>query len=170
MKSRVLGTVVVLAMIGSAVAIAQDRPRQAPPGGGMPDLVGGLKQVEGCLGVEVAQTPTGKQSIFAWFEDKKAVLRWYHSEMHMGAIGVLTSGETPRKPMEKVSDDAGPILVIATITPSSAPKFEQIKMPISQISIELYEALPGGAHLGGRFAPDTVKVENMADYTPQGGE
>ena len=47
-----------------------------------PDLVGGLKKTEGCLGVETAQTPGGKRLIFAWFKDKEAVMNWYESDMH----------------------------------------------------------------------------------------
>src|SRR6185312_1006643 len=47
-----------------------------------PDLVGPLKATPGCLGVETARTASGKMVIFAWFEDKRAVMRWYTSEMH----------------------------------------------------------------------------------------
>ena len=32
--------------------------------------------------METAQTVSGKQVIFAWFESKEAVLRWYYSGMH----------------------------------------------------------------------------------------
>jgi len=35
---------------------------------------------------------------------------------------------------------------------------------VSQIAIELYRPLPGGAEAGGRFAPDAVKVEGLTDY------
>ena len=58
----------------------KDQPKQKD--GGYPDLVGGLKATPGCLGVETARTDSGKQVIFAWFEDKKAVLKWYHSDVH----------------------------------------------------------------------------------------
>jgi hypothetical protein len=39
--------------------------------------------------------------------------------------------------------------------------FAMTSMPISQIAIELYKPLPGGLFLGGRFAPDGVKVDGM---------
>src|SRR5262245_28124662 len=46
------------------------------------NLVADLKASPGCLGVEVARTESGKQVIFAWFEDKEALLKWYHSDTH----------------------------------------------------------------------------------------
>jgi hypothetical protein len=46
-----------------------------PTKGGFPDLVAGLKATSGCLGVETAQSSSGKNVIFAWFEDKKAAIR-----------------------------------------------------------------------------------------------
>jgi hypothetical protein len=49
---------------------------------GLPDLVGGLKTIAGCIAVETAIIVRGKEVIFAWFEDRQAVLRWYHSGMH----------------------------------------------------------------------------------------
>ena len=40
-------------------------------------------------------------------------------------------------------------------------------MPISQIAIELYQPLTGGLFLGSRFAPESVKVAKMKDFTPK---
>jgi hypothetical protein len=45
------------------------------------------------------------------------------------------------------------------------PKFKATNMPISQIAIELYKPLPGGASLGGRFSPSTLKVPGLHEYT-----
>ena len=58
-------------------------------------------------------------------------------------------------------------MVVASITMSDEPHFEATNLPISQIAVELYKPVPGGLYLGGRFAPDTLKVENMSDYTPK---
>jgi len=44
--------------------------------------------------------------------------------------------------------------------------FPGVALPISQIAIELYEALPGGVFLGGRFAPDSAQVAHLRDLTP----
>jgi hypothetical protein len=133
-----------------------------------PDLAGGLRATEGCLGIESARAASGKQVIFAWFEDKASVVRWYYGEVHQGAMDLfMTSAEyAQRKPMEHVRDDAGPIMVVASLTPAPEPAFAGIDLPISQIAIELYEPLPGGAFLGARFAPPAVKVDHLRDYTP----
>ena len=37
----------------------------------------GLRETPGCLGVEAARTQTGKNVIFAWFENKAAAMAWY---------------------------------------------------------------------------------------------
>ncbi len=56
---------------------------QAPPSLQQgPDLAGGLKSTPGVLGVELAKTVSGKQVIFAWFENKQAVLNSYYSGTH----------------------------------------------------------------------------------------
>src|SRR2546422_728630 len=68
--------------------LALGHPQQQRPQG-FPDLVGGLKAVPGCLGVETARTASGKNVIFAWFEDKKAVLNWYYSDTHQHAMRML---------------------------------------------------------------------------------
>jgi quinol monooxygenase YgiN len=71
-------------------ALLIGRAQEAAPAqkqtGGFPDLVAGLKATPGCLGVETARTTSGKMVIFAWFENKKAVLNWYNSDMHQGLV------------------------------------------------------------------------------------
>src|SRR5690242_18679538 len=66
----------------------------AAPASVFPDLVGGLKETPGCLGVETARTASGKACIFAWFEDKKALLGWYYSKMHQDAMKSFFPGVT----------------------------------------------------------------------------
>jgi len=136
---------------------------QGPPAG-MPDLIGMLKATPGCLGVDAAQTMSGKQVIFAWFENKKAVLNWYYSEGHQRLIKTLASGGNPgRTPLADIADDSGPILAIASLTLSNKPQVNGVQLPVSQIAIELYAPLPGGLAAGGRFAPDSVKVKGLVD-------
>ena len=48
-----------------AATTLQDAAQDAQPSQGMPDLVGGLKNTPGCLGVETGQMASGKRSIFA---------------------------------------------------------------------------------------------------------
>ncbi len=166
MTRRYLTGVAALASMGVVTAVAWTQQGNGSSGP-LADLVGGLKQVEGCLGVELARTRDGKQLIFAWFEDKKALQRWYYSDAHMSALDFLAGDkDAVRKPLTHVPDDAGPIMVVASITPADKPAFRGLDMPVSQIAIELYEPLPGGAFLGGRFAPEGAKVPHMKDLTP----
>ena len=164
---RELVMVIALAVVvfspGALVLLAQSPPPQGPPGG-FPDLIGMLKATPGVLGVDAAQTMSGKQVIFAWFENKKAALTWYYSEGHQKLMKTFASGTTAgRKPMADVPDDGNPILAIASITLSKEPQVSGVQLPVSQIAIELYAPLPGGLAAGGRFAPSTVKVKGLVE-------
>ena len=128
-----------------------------------PDLVAALKAVPGCLGVETARTASGKQVIFAWFENKKALLDWYYSPVHQQLMAQFFPGTTSRTPMPDVVDNGQPILAIASLTPADKPVNGVTSLPISQIAIELYQPLPGGIALGGRFSPTALKVPGLTD-------
>jgi hypothetical protein len=146
--------------------LAQDHPpaaaKSAPAG--FPDLVGGLKATPGCLGVETARTSSGKNVIFAWFENKKAALNWYYSDMHQSAMNRFFPNRPAREPLQGVAEDSGPIMAIASLTMADKSQLQQTSLPFSQIAIELYQPLPGGLALGSRFAPDSVKVPRMVYY------
>lgn len=133
----------------------------------VPDLLGPLKTTRGCLGVEAARTMSGRSVIFAWFEDKEAVLRWYYSEAHQSVQDLFftDSNERGHKPLEGIPDDIGPIMVVASITPADKANLQETNLPVSQIAIELYQPISGGLYLGGRFAPEGLKVKGMHGYT-----
>lgn len=133
----------------------------------LPNLIPALKATPGCLGVETARTSSGKQVIFAWFENRRAVLKWYYSDAHQDAMKSFFPGFESRKPLKEVPEDSGPIMVIASITMAKQAQFKETPAPLAQIAIELYQPLAGGAALGGRFAPAAVKVPNLRDYTPK---
>jgi hypothetical protein len=154
-------------VLGLVLLATAGRSHSALAAQGSPDLVGGLKAIPGCLGVETAQTTSGKKVIFAWFEDKKAVLRWYNSDMHQGAMKMLLGDQKPDPPLQGVPDDVGPLLVIASLTMADKSQFQGFSMPISQISIELYKPVTGGIFLGSRFAPASLKIPGMKDYAPR---
>ena len=156
-----------LVLVFSLVAVAPVQGEQQDGLEGFPDLVGGLQAIEGILGVETATTASGKQVIFAWFESKAAVLRWYNSGMHRGVQRAFFPDQEFGTPLEGVPDDIGPVLAIASITMSTKSELEATSLPISQIAIELYTPLTGGLFLGGRFAPDALEVPNLRDYTPR---
>lgn len=157
----------LVTLSSEAPASSQD----GPPAGAAPGnmdlgamLVKGLTETPGCLGVDLGEFKSGRQSVFAWFEDKAAVKAWYYSRTHMGMVNMVMGDEEPPPPLEHVTED-GPILVIASITPTEKPEIPGFPMPINQISIELFRALPGGAHVNGRLSPDTFTVPHMRDYS-----
>ena len=160
MKKEILMALLVGFLLMTPPLLAQ-RGQNPVPGG--PDLVGALKAVPGCLGVETARTATGKQVIFAWFENKKALLDWYYSPVHQQLMAQFFPGTTSRTPMPDVVDNGQPILAIASLTPADKPVNGVTSLPISQIAIELYQPLPGGIALGGRFSPTALKVPGLAD-------
>jgi hypothetical protein len=146
-------------------------------------LIAALEHSPGCLGVDAGQMKSGKLSIFAWFKDKQAVLDWYYGAAHQQAMGAMLVGiemahhaaakaapagaasksEPPpvkHTPLEFVPDGTGPILCIASITPSEKPLVPGFPLAVGQISIELYQPLPGGVSIGGTFAPATMKIEH----------
>ncbi len=131
---------------------------------GMPDLVGALKATPGCLGVETAKTSSGKQVIFAWFEDRKAVVKWYYSDTHRHVMNTFFPEQKYPKPLANVAEGGGPIMLIASITMADKPMFKETPLPISQIAIELYQPLPGGTSLGGRFAPAKLQIPHHRTY------
>jgi hypothetical protein len=156
--------VAAFAALATLAQSAQNQP-QLP----FPDLVGPLKATPGCLGVETARTASGKMVIFAWFEDKKAVMRWYNSALHQQLVKMAGAPDPNHVPLAGIADDSGPILAIASLTLSNEPP-KGSPLPVSQIAIELYQPLPGGLFVGGRFAPNSVKVPGMRDFSPQPGK
>src|SRR5205085_6573459 len=88
---RELGAIVLLSAAIFAPAIIAAQAPAPPPGGGIPDLIGPLKATPGVLGVEAAQTISGKQVIFAWFENKQAVMNWYNSDVHRRLMNGFSS-------------------------------------------------------------------------------
>jgi hypothetical protein len=143
---------------------AVQRPAQGP--GGFPGLAESLRESPGCLGIESARTGSGKNVLFAWFKDKASVVEWYESPKHQGpARRFFGPADSSFKPLADVSDDAGPLMVIASITFSDKPHFKETDLAISQISIEIYQPVTGGIFLGGRFAPEGMKVKGMREYT-----
>jgi len=156
-----------LAAIIWSPALLLGRGQEAPPAqtqtGGFPDLVSGLKATPGCLGVETARTASGKMVIFAWFENKKAVLNWYNRDMHQGLLNQYSGGHRrPGGPLAGVPDE-GPVLAIASLTMPKPPTDGDLRAATTQIAIELYAPLPGGLASGGRFAPSSVKVPGLIE-------
>jgi len=167
MKKEVLLALTLGTLLMTPPLLAQ---RAQSPTTGSPDLVAALKAVPGCLGVDTARTASGKQVIFAWFENKKALLDWYYSPVHQQLMSQFFPGAPARTPMPDVPDNGQPILAVASLTMADKPVSGITSMPVSQISIELYQPLPGGVALGGRFAPTTMKVPGLVDVPLPGAD
>jgi hypothetical protein len=163
MKRLGLFIALVALVFGPALLSGQAPPPSPRPAG--PDLVGALNAIPGVLGVETARTATGKQVIFAWFENKQAVLNWYNSDVHRALMNGFAGGaRRPDGPLAGVKDDSGPVLAIASLTmDAAAAQAGDLKSATRQIAIELYTPLPGGIAAGGRFAPSTVKVAGLVE-------
>src|SRR5438552_2231870 len=156
--------------VALAIAVAWLSPAFAQtPRPGFPNVVGALRTMPGVLGVETGQTASGRQVIFAWFENKKALVDWYHSDAHQKAMKtVFPDVPFDRQPLPDLADDAGPILTIVSVKFSDEPKPDIGPRPIASIGIELYGPLPGGIAVGGRFAPAALKVRGLREI-PIGG-
>jgi hypothetical protein len=155
-----------LVIIGSVVLTLASAPvapavAQAPPGG-FPSVVKAVREAPGCLGVETGQTASGRRVIFAWFEGKKALVDWYHSDVHQRAMRtVFPNQKFEREPLPDLAPDSGPILAIVSVKFADAPAPGATAPAITSIGIELYGPLPGGVAVGGRFAPDALQVKGL---------
>jgi hypothetical protein len=67
-----------------------------------------------------------------------------------------------REPLPDLPEDSGQILAIVSVRMDGAAR-PGGGPPISSIGIELYGPLPGGVAVGGRFAPDAVKVRGLRE-------
>jgi hypothetical protein len=160
---REVAAAAVLTLVIAVPAVITVRAQSAQKG--LPDFVGALKATPGVLGVDVGQMMSGKQVIFAWFENKQAVLKWYYSDAHQALMLQFGGGaRRPKGPLADVPDDGRPVLAIASVTFAGPPptNAEDLKS-VPQIAIELYAPLPGGLAVGGRFAPSSVRVPGMVE-------
>jgi hypothetical protein len=160
---REVAAAVVLTVVIALPAVITVRAQSSQKG--MPDFIGALKTTPGVLGVDVGQMMSGKQVIFAWFENKQAVLKWYYSDTHQALMLQFGGGASrPRGPLADVPDDGRPVLAIASVTLTGPPPTNaQDLKSVPQIAIELYAPLPGGLAVGGRFAPSSVRVPGMVE-------
>jgi len=152
-----------------ALAIAVSSSALSPacaqaPQGGFAALLDAAQAHPGCLGVDTGQTASGKRVIFAWFEDKAALVSWYKSEAHQRAMKVAFPNLTfNREPLPDTPDNSGQILAIVSLRLNEAPAPAGATLPIGTIGIELYTPLPGGVAVGGRFAPKSVRVPALRE-------
>ena len=121
-------------------------------------LIAKLKESPGCLGVESGKMQSGKLVIFAFFENKKAVLAWYESPFHQKLIGMVKPYQDQKHiPLKEVPDNV-PLMAVASISFDGKPAKASAKIPFSQIAIEVYTSMTPGLSIGGGFAPDAFRT------------
>src|SRR5262249_19269154 len=158
-RARAMKTLRALVMSGSLALGLWSSPTIAQaPTTGCPNVLAALRATPGCLGVETGQTAGGRQVIFAWFENKKALVDWYHSEAHQKAMKTVFPNQTfDRQPLPDLAEDSGPILTIVSVQFVDTPRPDATSRPMSStiasIGIELYGPLPGGVAGRRGFRP-----------------
>jgi hypothetical protein len=127
-------------------------------------LVEAAQASPGCLGVKLGRTEDGTNVIFAWFQNKQALVAWYKSDFHQWAMKTAFPNQSfNREPLPDVPEDSGQILALVTLKQASTP-LPGSPLPIETIGIELYTPLPDGVAVGGRFAPQSVKPLGMREF------
>jgi hypothetical protein len=116
----------------------------------MNSLMPALEKSPGCFGVAAMELQSGKVAIVSWFENKKATIDWYNSEVHSRMMTMMPA--PTRLPLSEVKDEKIPIIVVASLTPTRTPD-PKLGMPVSQIAVELYTPAKGGYSRGGWFSP-----------------
>jgi quinol monooxygenase YgiN len=158
-RAIVVPIIAVIAwLVGPKPALAQGSPT------GFTALLDAARAHPGCLGIETGRTASGKQVIFAWFENKAALVAWYKSEAHQRAMTLAFPNQAfKREPLPDTPDDRGQILAIVSLKLNDSPPPAGAALPIGTIGIELYTPLPGGVAVGGRFAPQAIKVPGLRE-------
>lgn len=127
-------------------------------------LVEAAQASPGCLGVKLGQTEDGTGVIFAWFENKRALVAWYKSDFHQWAMKTAFPNQSfNREALPDVPEDSGQILALVTLKQAETPQ-PGSPIPIATIGIELYTPLPDGVAVGGRFAPRSVTHPGMREF------
>lgn len=173
LASFVLLVVVLVRPVNTSGQESEDKRTELDPHAMGRRLAEGLRATKGCLGVESARMDGGKNVIFAWFEDKAAVRRWYFHPTHKGFLAMMggPGGDGEARPLEHVPDNT-PLLVVASLTLADAPRIDGVRLPISSIAIELFTPASGGAYVNERWSPKAFPAPpHMRRYdSPPGGE
>jgi hypothetical protein len=165
-KSRefvIAASIVAMTCLASSVPSFAQEPLPGQPEFGKL-LVEAAKASPGCLGVEIGRTDKGTRVIFAWFESKQALIAWYKSDFHQWAMKTTFPNQNfNREPLPDVPENSGQILALVTLRLADTA-LPGSPVPIEMIGIELYTPLPDGVAVGGRFAPQSVRVPGLRQF------
>lgn len=125
----------------------------------------GLAESPGCLGVDGGTLNSGKSVVIAWFENKKALETWFHSDAHTRMMNAFSTfgDETHGQAFMALPDDK-PIMVVTSFVFTDSTPAKGMNLPISEMSIEMYAPLPGGAYINGRFSPRDFPMPSMTSW------
>lgn len=122
---------------------------------GLDFFVSAMKSAPGCLGLENAKVQGGRLALFGWFESAASADAFIQGPV---CQGMRQLAKIPETAVVKPTPVKGPVLVIASFTPSKNP---QEPMGLAQLALERMTPVTGGFAYGGRFAPETVKVPGL---------
>ncbi|MBL9150750.1 MAG: hypothetical protein JNM94_18845 [Phycisphaerae bacterium] len=112
----------------------------------IPTTLAALRQSPGCLSAEAGQVGQ-KRAIFAMFRDKAATVEWYRSSAHQTLVDqVRFYRQGEHDPLAHVPDGTGPILVIASMTPTNPDTHGGSSQ---LLAVELFTPLDAGVRFGG---------------------
>lgn len=163
--SRIIASLLVAALSGCASYSSHDPEIEAhaEAASASARLLEEIASVEGCYGVKSARVHDGTELIFAWFENRTAVLRWFDHPYHRRLLRDAGRPED-NTAAEHFGDDVGPILVLASVAYPAGRGAIDASMfddPVSgrpsRFAIEYYAPLSGGAFMVEPFAPPGVE-------------
>src|SRR5262245_894662 len=159
-RGRAIAAAFAVALCGTGITPTHAQAQQE----GFTAIIEAARAHPGCLGVDTGRTTSGKQLILAWFENKAALVAWDKSHEHQRAMkGAFPDCTFEREPLPDTPDDSGQILAIVSLKLRDAPRSAGAPLPIDTIGIELYTPLPGGVAVGGRFAPQAIRVPALRE-------
>jgi hypothetical protein len=139
-------------------AIEADATPHAPalPGGRatpIDNLITAFEAIPGCLGVETAATRSGKRFLFAWFEDRDALMRWYSRNTCPQRVWECLPEHRPVGLLQYLPDEGSPIMAVVSIAPAEERVSGDSPASVSRFEIVLYQPFADGLFLDGRFSP-----------------
>lgn len=149
-------TAIHVALTMALVATATLTTRaQAPQGGGLEFFVSAMQKAPGCLGLERAQVMGGRLALFGWFDSSASADSFINGPI---CQGMRQLAKVPEAGVTKSGSVKGPVLVVASFTPSKDP---QAPLGLGQVAVERLVPVAGGFAYGGRFAPEKVLVPGL---------
>ena len=123
----------------------------------LPDPVVGLTEKDGFLGARSAISQDGQQLIsFIWFKNESSLLRWYDQRVRKDLLVPHFPEVATMRPRFVGARGDGPVMAVASITPSLTRPAMGKQVAYEQISFEVYSVAGPPMAIGESFAPTAV--------------